>query len=328
VKEPGSPDFFLQWINSKIFKDVEGLMNNIRLVTGHLASKNPSGDEATLLRLIPSADGKAFFRDAQGEYWRLFNFIPDTHIYKVVDSEAIAEEGGLAFGRFMSDLSDLPANLLKETIPDFHNMESRLKAFSVSVDADVAGRADTVRDEIRFVEERAREMMQMKQLISSGELPLRITHNDTKINNVLFNSLNKAVSVVDLDTVMPGTLLFDFGDAIRTGACTSGEDEQDLSLVNINIPVFEAYARGFIRGCGRMMVRPEIENMAYSARYMTFIIGLRFLTDYLDGDPYFRTLYPDHNLVRTRVQFSLLESMEKNADKMHEIIMRLAESKF
>lgn len=317
----GEPAYFLQWINNYIFKDVPGLMSNILAVTNHLAAKQPAVHaNATQLRLIPTVDGDFFFKDEEDNYWRLYNYISGTHSYDVVDDPKIAFEGGKAFGKFSSDLADLPADQLLDTIPDFHNMETRLAAFFQSVIDDKAGRCKEVEAEIAFVEERASVMLSIPEMIRRGDIPLRITHNDTKFNNILFDGCNHAVCIVDLDTVMPGSILFDFGDAIRTGANFADEDEKDLNQVNINLPIYEAYTRGFIASTCKSLTQIEKDHLAFAARFMTFIIGLRFLTDYLDGDLYFRTLYPGHNLVRARVQFRLAEKMEENALLMEYIV--------
>ncbi len=324
-----NPGYFLQWVNSYIFKDVEGLMSNIEIVTRHLAAKlSASGrnDGYRVLELIPTLEGKSFYRDSKGEYWRLYKYIPDTHVYDVVENPAIAREGGKAFGRFMSDLADLPTEKLSETIPHFHNMETRLDNFHNSLTSNPANRKKDIHPEISFVLDRTAQMLSIPRLIREKTLPMRITHNDTKFNNILFDEGNHAICIVDLDTVMPGTVLFDFGDAIRTGANTAGEDEKNLSLVDINLPIYEAYARGFISATLQSLTPTEISNLAFSARFMTFIIGLRFLTDFLDGDPYFRTQYPTHNLDRARVQFRLVEAMEKQSVAMEAIVLKACEN--
>jgi hypothetical protein len=321
------PGYFLQWINNYIFKDVEGLMNNIAVVTSHLAKKLAENDKLVfkVLEIIPCTDGNKFFIDDEGHYWRLYKYIDKMHVYDVVENTKIAYEGGKAFGIFMSLLADLPANKLTETIPDFHSMEKRLETFYTSLSNDPAGRVKDIPAEIDFVKSRAEQMLNIPALIKWGKLPMRITHNDTKFNNILFDETEHAMCIVDLDTVMPGSILFDFGDAIRTGANTAIEDEKDLSKVDINLPIYEAYTQGFVKSTRHTLTGVEIENLAFSARFMTFIIGLRFLTDFIDGDPYFRTLYPDHNLDRAKVQFRLVEQMELNADKMHEIVMQSLE---
>jgi serine/threonine protein kinase len=321
VEGNSEPAYFLQWINSYIFKDVPGLMSNILAVTNHLASKmSQQYNSFTTLRLLPAEDGNYFYRDSEGNYWRLYNYISGTHSFDIVDNQDIAFEGGKAFGKFSSDLADLPANQLHDTIPDFHNMETRLAAFFQSVINDKAGRKNDVMNEIAFVEERAAVMLSIPEMIRQDKIPLRITHNDTKFNNILFDENNHAVCIVDLDTVMPGSILFDFGDAIRTGANFADEDEKDLTKVDINLPVYEAYTRGFVASTCKSLTQNETDQLAFAARFMTFIIGLRFLTDYLDGDLYFRTQYTDHNLVRAKVQFRLVEKMEENALYMENIV--------
>jgi hypothetical protein len=318
------PGYFLQWINNYIFKDVEGLMNNITAVTHHLAEKLAAHPELAfkVLEIIPTLQGDKYFLQAEGHFWRLYKFIDNSHGYDVVENTDIAYEGGKAFGIFMSLLADLPADRLSETIPDFHNLEKRLSTFYNSLKANPVERAKDIPAEIEFVKNRAEQMLAIPALIKSGKLPMRISHNDTKFNNILFDNSNHAMCIVDLDTVMPGSVLFDFGDAIRTGANTSAEDEKDLSRVDINLPIYEAYTRGFIKSTRNSLTKVEIDNLAFSTRFMTFIIGLRFLTDFLDGDPYFRTHYPEHNLVRAKVQFRLVEQMELNADKMRDIVVK------
>ena len=302
-------------------------MNNINAVTGHLAEKLSQNDNLAfnVLEIIPCTDGKKFYLDANGQYWRLYKYIDNTHAYDVVENTKIAYEGGKAFGIFMSLLADLPARRLTEIIPDFHNMEKRLENFFKSVEADPVNRVRDIPKELEFIKDRTEQMLTIPALIKAGRLPVRITHNDTKFNNILFDSSDHAMCIVDLDTVMPGTLLFDFGDAIRTGANLATEDEKDLSKVGINLPIYEAYTRGFIKSTSHTLTNEEVKNLAFSARFMTFIIGLRFLTDFVDGDPYFRTLYPEHNLDRARVQFTLLEDMERNASVMQSIVMQSLE---
>jgi len=323
------PGYFLQWINNYIFKDIDGLMDNITAVTRHLAEKLVANPELAfkVLEIIPTLQGDKYYLQAEGQFWRLYKFIDNSHGYDVVENTDIAYEGGKAFGIFMSLLADLPANRLSETIPDFHNMEKRLGTFYNSLKANPVDRAKDIPAEIEFVKTRAEQMLAIPALIKSGKLPMRITHNDTKFNNILFDADNHAMCIVDLDTVMPGSVLFDFGDAIRTGANTAAEDEKDLSKVDINLPIYEAYTKGFIKSTRNSLTEVEIDNLAFSARFMTFIIGLRFLTDFLDGDPYFRTHYPEHNLVRARVQFRLVEQMELNADKMRDIVMKSLDKK-
>jgi hypothetical protein len=321
------PGYFLQWINNYIFKDVHGLMNNISTVTCHLAGKLVENQKLIfkVLEIIPCINGEKYYLDDEGNYWRLYSYVDKMHSYDVVGNTRIAYEGGKAFGIFMSLLADLPAGRLTETIPDFHNMEKRLDTFYNSLESNPVDRVKSIPGEIEFIRMRAEQMLTIPALIKSGLLPMRITHNDTKFNNILFDNTDHAICIVDLDTVMPGSILFDFGDAIRTGANTAIEDEKDLSKVDINIPIYEAYTQGFIKSTSHTLTSVEIDNLSFSARFMTFIIGLRFLTDFVDGDPYFRTLYPEHNLDRAKVQFRLVEAMERNAEIMHAIVLQSLE---
>jgi Ser/Thr protein kinase RdoA (MazF antagonist) len=321
--------YILQKINSNVFKNIPELMQNILRVTKHLEKKilsaDPDASHFSVLRLIPSTDGEPAIKDKEGNWWRMFNFINGTRSYDTVVSPELAEAAGNAFGRFQYLAADIPSEELIVTIPDFHNMGFRLRNFRNSVSCDAASRVHEVQQEIRFAEERAYSMMAMQGLVDTGQLPLRVTHNDTKCNNVLFNEDNKAVCIVDLDTVMPGTVLHDFGDAIRTGANTGAEDEKDLQKVGLNIDLFAAYARGYLSIANRFLTPVEKENLAFSARFMTYIIGLRFLTDHLDGDRYYRIAFPGHNLQRARAQFRLLESMEERFGEMQKIIKKYSE---
>jgi hypothetical protein len=324
MEPEGSPDYFLQRINHSVFKNIPGLSDNILKVSRHLEARlmEPSA-AATGFRVIrptPARDGSYYHRDPEGNYWRLYNHISGSRSYDVLSSPAQAFEAGYAFGMFQHLTSDLDASTLIETIPNFHHLGTRLEAFRQTVGLDLAGRVQEVAGLARFVEERAGEMSRIQTLIAESRIPLRVTHNDTKCNNVLFNSDDKAICVVDLDTVMPGTILFDFGDAIRTGASTAAEDEQDLEKVDIDPGLFGAYAEGYLSVARKFLVPEETGNLAFSARFMTYLIGLRFLTDYLDGDHYYRTAYRTHNLVRARAQFRLVERMEQSAGLMEQII--------
>jgi hypothetical protein len=320
----GSPDYFLQRINHSVFKNIPGLSDNILKVSRHLEArlKEPAAAASgfQVIRPTPTRDGSYYHRDQDGHYWRLYNHISGSRSYDMLHSRAQAFEAGYAFGMFQHLTSDLDAATLIETIPNFHHLGSRLETFRQTVRLDPAGRRQGVMDLIRFVEERADEMNRIQSLIEEKRIPLRVTHNDTKCNNVLFNPDDKAICIVDLDTVMPGTILFDFGDAIRTGASTAAEDEQDLEMVRIDLGLFEGYAEGYLSVARKFLVPDEAGNLAFSARFMTYLIGLRFLTDYLDGDHYYRTAYDTHNLVRARVQFRLVESMEQSASLMEQII--------
>jgi hypothetical protein len=323
------PDFVLQLVNHHIFKDVPGLMHNIAIVTDFIRSylnDIPGSDpDSEVLTLVKTNEGKAFLKDEKDNYWRCYLYIPDTISYDKVDSEEKASEGGRIFGKFQSILSGLDANILSETIPHFHDLEKRLEAFRKTIAINPVNRVLQVTDEISFVEERAEELLSITRKINMGEIPIRITHNDTKFNNILFDKQNHAQCIVDLDTVMPGSVLHDFGDAIRTAANTSIEDEADLSKVSLNMKLFKAYASGYMSEAHHFLTQSEIENLALSSKFMVFIIGLRFLTDYIDGDNYFKVQHPEHNLQRCRAQFQLIRSIESQFDEMKTVINNLAD---
>ena len=318
------PDYVLQKINHHVFRNVPALMRNIQLVTEHLRHKlrqdAKDGLLSEVLTIIPARNGDLFYLDPAGDYWRMYVHIADSISFDVVENPQMAFNGGQAFGRFLSLLADVPASKLHVTIPDFHNINSRLQAFEQAVRKDVFKKADSVPKEIDFVRRRSEEMQLLHRLAAGGEIPERITHNDTKFNNILFDRQMRALCIIDLDTVMPGLIHFDFGDAIRTCANTAAEDEPDVSKVGLNIELFRAYGRGFLSQMAPVLTATEIELLAFSARFMTFIIGLRFLTDYLDGNRYYHIQYPEHNLIRARAQFQLLRSMEEQYDAMRRII--------
>ncbi len=319
-----APDYVLQRINHQIFKDIPGLMNNIELVTRHirrqLDGNKVNRQSMQVLEIIPTLEGSLFFTDPSGNFWRLYYHIPESHSYDRVENRKLALEGGRAFGLFQSLTADIPPDSLKETIPRFHDISWRLEQFEEAVQRDAINRAGTLIHEIGFVRTHSEEMHAIHKLGSRGDIPLRVTHNDTKFNNILFNEKNKAICIVDLDTVMPGYALYDFGDAIRTGANTGDEDDAKLDNVSIDLELFAAYAKGFLEIAGPALTRNEIDHLAFSAKFMTFIIGLRFFTDHINGDTYYKVRFPGHNLQRARAQFKLLESMEKEFEKMNEII--------
>ncbi|MEI8005530.1 MAG: aminoglycoside phosphotransferase family protein [Bacteroidota bacterium] len=319
-------EYVLQRINHHVFTNVPALTNNILKVTKHISAKIDEGKNDIpfeSLHLIPSTDDLFYYKDDEGNYWRMYNHIRGSRSYDLVPGPELACEGGKAFGLFLKLTSDMDASGLFETIRDFHNIETRLAAFRRVCKEDPKGRIQGANEEIRFIEERAEEMHTILKLGRSGQIPLRVTHNDTKFNNILFDLDNRAVCIVDLDTVMPGYVLYDFGDAIRTGANSGAEDEPDLSKVNIDLELFKAYSSGFIETAGDSLTTNEIKHLAFSARFMTFIIGLRFLTDHLAGDTYYKIHFPCHNLQRARAQLKLVRSMEENAASMEGIISDL-----
>jgi Ser/Thr protein kinase RdoA (MazF antagonist) len=321
------PHYILQRINHAIFPDVPALMNNLARVTGHIKKKlaqTPGADpQREALTLVPTREGRSFFQDAVGNYWRVFVFIPGTRTHDVVTSPALAFEGGRAFGRFQQLLADLPGGPLAEIIPGFHDVERRLTQLQAAVERDARGRVKEVQAELAFVRERAFAMMLVTRLQREGKIKLRITHNDTKFNNLLFDDHDRAVCVIDLDIVMPGYPLYDFGDAIRTVANAAAEDEADLAKVELDLDLFQAFARGFLASTLRGLTPLEIDLLPFGAKMIIFIIGLRFLTDYIAGDTYFKIHSPEHNLRRARAQFKLLQSAEAHADAMQEIMGRI-----
>lgn len=319
--------YILQRVNNCVFKDVDSLMENFVNVTTFLHNKimeNGGDPERETMNIVKTKAGYNYLRVPDG-YYRAFLFVRDTAFFDAVDSSETFKKSGIAFGKFQKLLSDYPAATLNETIPDFHNTKARFQTFLKAVENNLSGRADTCRDEIDFVLQRKAATEKLVGMIDKGELPLRVTHNDTKLNNVLFDKDTlDCVCVIDLDTVMPGLALYDFGDSIRFGANTGAEDEKDLSKVNIDLDYFRAYAEGFLSEAGESLTQTEIDNLAFASMLMTFECGMRFLTDYLDGDTYFGTAYPEHNLVRARDQFKLVQDMEAHMDEMEVIIRETA----
>jgi len=326
--ESDKDDYILQRLNNRVFKNIPELQTNIERVTRHLHNKYlaiPGADvKRESLTLIPAKNGKSWITDDEGSFWRMYIFITNHRSYNIVDSPEKAREGGKAIGKFQAMLADLPGEPLFETIPFFHNIERRLDTFRKTVDADPAGRAGEVQNEIRFVLDRAEEMKIILQLGREGKIPLRITHNDTKFNNILLDENDKALCVIDLDTVMPGYVHYDFGDAIRTAANVAAEDEKELSKVKMEIGLFKAYAEGYLSETRSTLNDVEKEYLAFAPRLITYTIALRFLTDYIDGDNYFKIHHEHHNLQRARAQFRLVESMEKQYGEMQKIIRHLA----
>ena len=316
--------YVLQRINTKIFKDPEALMNNIMGVTRHIRQKVKAegGDpERETINIITAKTGEPYFRDSDGHYWKSYVYIDDVTCYDMVEKTEHFYQCGRAFGKFQGQLADYPAETLAETIPDFHNTPKRYETFEKAVAEDICGRAASVAAEIEFVRARADFMRTLTDLQSAGEMPLRVTHNDTKLNNSLIdNATGNAICIIDLDTVMPGLSVNDFGDSIRFGATTGAEDEPDLSKVNFDLSLYEAYTRGFLEGCAGRLCEKELWAMPVGAKMMTLECGMRFLTDYLQGDTYFRTHREGHNLDRCRTQFKLVADMEKAWDEMYAII--------
>lgn len=317
--------YILQKINTFVFKSPEKLMENIVGVTKHLSEKikGAGGDRyRETLNFLPAGD-KYFYRDAEGGAWRMYIYVDNALTYNKPKNSDTFKSAGSSFGKFMKLLADYPAETLNETIVNFHYTPARYENFLKAAEADVKGRRAEVQKEIDFVTDRKADTHKLTDLIEKGALPLRVTHNDTKLNNVLFDmDSDKSICVIDLDTIMPGLSLYDFGDSIRSGANTGAEDEADLSKVGIDLSLFEAYVDGYLSETADSLTDAELQNLAFGAKLMTFECGMRFLTDYLDGDVYFRTAYEGHNLVRARNQFALVADMEKHMDEMNAIVMK------
>ena len=306
--------YLLQALNTDIFRNPDGVMENIAAVGAHLMAKE--SDSRRVMTVIPNKEGGYLYR-AEGKTWRVLNFIEDSLCLQLPESEADVYECGFAFGDFQRRLADLDASLLCDTIPDFHNTPKRYAALLSAEKNDICGRADGVSAELEFIKSRERLISVLADAHEKGVLPLRVTHNDTKINNVLLDKCTrKALCVIDLDTVMPGFSVNDFGDGIRTSAATAAEDERDLTKVHFDIALYKAYARGFAEGCGGGLTNEELRLMPEGAMLMTLECGMRFLTDYLSGDTYFRTEYAEHNLVRCRTQLKMLAEMEEKLPEM------------
>lgn len=315
--------YLLQQINPNVFKNADELMVNIVSVTSFIRDKiiAKGGDpDRETLYVKPTSKGITFYKDENGAAWRLYNFIDNAYSPSTVESPELFFDAGFAFGNFQNMLSDFPADKLYETIPNFHNTAKRYANLCASVELDAKGRVASVKNEIDFALARKEDSFVLVNMIRDGLLPLRVTHNDTKLNNIMFdNDTKKPICIVDLDTVMPGLSLYDFGDSIRFGANTAAEDETDLSKVSLDLELFEAFTRGYLTSAGESLTPNEVKYLPFASKLMTFECGMRFLTDYLDGDVYFSIAHPQHNLDRCRTQFALVADIEKKYDAMMEI---------
>lgn len=316
----------IQRINHDIFKKPAQVMENIHRVTNHIRSKitDAGGDAARgTLTIVPARDGDAFWVSPQGHYWRAYRFIDGARAYLQAESPEQYYQAGKAFGRFLKMLDDFDPAGVHETIPDFHHTPKRFRAFLEALERDAVNRAVTVSAEIDFALQRAGETGILVELVEAGAMPERVTHNDTKFDNVMLDDeTGDVVCVIDLDTVMPGLAVFDFGDAVRAGANPAAEDERDLAKVRLDLTVYDRLARGFIEEVGDLLTPAESDHLAFGAKLITYEQGIRFLTDYLNGDIYYKTQRPDHNLDRCRTQFKLVSDMEREFDKMVRIVER------
>ena len=301
--------YILQKVNTNTFRDPEGLMRNIRLVTQHLKKKDP--DPRHSLTLVPLKDGREYLISEDGMLWRMYEYVTGGICLEKAETAEDIRQSGKAFGLFQQQLADFPAEQLAETIPKFHDTPARFEALHAVIREDRENRVKTVRKELDFLMEREGRAGYLLNLMKAGDLPVRVTHNDTKLNNVILDEQTREpLCIVDLDTVMPGLAATDFGDAIRFGASTAAEDEQDLSKVHLSLDLYRAYAEGFLSVCGNSLSDAEKETLPDGAWMMTLEVGLRFLTDYLAGDTYFHIDRPGHNLDRARTQFALAAEME------------------
>ena len=317
--------YVVQEINTAVFKDPEGLMENVFAVTEYLKeiiAENGGNPERETLSFIRTRDGKMYYETEEGRCFRAYVFVENSVSYDSADTPELFGKSGAAFGKFQNMLAEFPAETLNETIPNFHNTAWRFEnEFLQSIFAASNELLSECEDDIEFVTARRDDMSVLSDLLEDGKLPLRVTHNDTKLNNVMFDEdTNECVCVIDLDTVMPGLALYDFGDSIRFGASTAAEDEQNLDNVSLDLDYFKAYVRGYLSEAGETLTQLEKHYLAFSAKLMTLECGMRFLTDYLNGNIYFKTKYDKHNLIRARNQFKLVEDIEGKLDEMNRIV--------
>ena len=320
-----TPDYVLQRINHAIFQNVELLQNNILRITDHIRNKLQERGEDDIerktLTLVPAKDGKLFYFDGNN-YWRITVFIPNSKTYEQVNPE-FSYLTGKAFGAFQHFLADLPGEPLGATIPDFHNMVFRLKQLQDAIDNNPVGRLEKVQDIVNELLGRADDMCKAETLFQAGQLPKRITHCDTKVNNMLFDVNDQFLCVIDLDTTMPGFVLSDFGDFIRTAANNGAEDDEDLSKVSVNMDIFKEFSRGYIEAASAFLTPVEIEHLPYGAQLLTYMQTVRFLTDYINGDTYYKIKSPEHNYQRTLAQLTLLHSIDSHLEEMNNWIREL-----
>lgn len=319
--EADAPDYVLQRVNHAIFRDVDMLQGNIEAVTRHIRKKLEQQGEADIerkvLHFLPADTGKTYWHDGEN-YWRMMVFIPRAKTYETVNPE-YSYYAGSAFGRFQAMLADIP-DTLGETIPDFHNMEFRLKQLREAVAADVAGRVKEVRPLLDELEKRADEMCKAERLHREGRLPKRVCHCDTKVNNMMFDEDGTVLCVIDLDTVMPSFIFSDYGDFLRSAANTGLEDDPNLANVNFNMDIFRAFTKGYLESAKSFLLPVETENLPYAAALFPYMQCVRFLGDYINGDTYYKISYPEHNLVRAKAQFKLLQSVEEHTPEMKAFI--------
>lgn len=325
--EGDGPDYIIQKKNKAIFPDVPAMMENIRKVTDHIRKRvsDAGGDVMReVMTIVPTLDGDLYFKDEDGDFWAVSVFIPDTIAYDRADNPGLARKGGQGIGKFQAMLSDFKEPLA-ETIKGFHNIRHRFEQWDSCLAKDAAQRKAGLEKEIEWIESRRSMMLDFWKLVEDGTIPVSVTHNDTKISNILFDKNGEVLCAIDLDTVMRSTALNDFGDAIRSYTNTGAEDDTDLEKVEMSLPMFEAYTDGYLSERAKSLTQPEIDRLAFSALYITYEQVLRFLMDYIDGDTYYKIKTPEHNLQRTHAQYKLLCSMERQYEEMKDIVSRTAD---
>lgn len=326
---PGAKRYLLQRVNHHVFKNVVAVMQNIQLVTQHLRMRYESERtpahalESSVLTLIPTKAAETYQQDGLHNFWRMFILLDNTRSYDIVETPQQAREGGRAFGQFQRLLVDLDVGLIHEVLPDFHHIGKRLDKLHGAIARDARNRVHRVRDELTFIEAREKRMHGILDLAAQGRLPIRITHNDTKFNNVLLDADDKAQCVIDLDTVMPGYVAYDFGDAIRTIINSAAEDEADLSKITLNIPLFEAYTAGYFEEAHSFLMPQEVESLIDGVLLLPYMQAVRFLTDFLEGDHYYKIHHADHNLQRAKAQLKLVEQLEAHEPELLAIVARV-----
>lgn len=320
--EGNSPSYILQRKNKNIFTDVPAMMENIQKVTSHIKEKvraangNPMREAMTV---TPTKDGKLYYLDNEGEFWATCVFIDDTIAYQAAETPELAKAGGRGIGKFQAQVADLKTPLT-DILPGFHNIRYRFKQWDEVLAKDPVNRKAEVAEEVEWIEDRRDEMLRFWELVENGTIATRVTHNDTKINNILFDKKGDVLCVIDLDTVLNSTVLNDFGDAMRSYTNTGLEDDENLNNVSMDLEIFKAYTEGYLEETIGFITKPELDYLAFSAKYITYEQVLRFLMDYIDGDNYYKVKSANHNLVRTRAQYKLLQSMEQQFEKMQDIV--------
>lgn len=327
IQDEAGDSYLIQRINHHIFADVKGLMNNIDVVTRHLQSifqEQGLDCKKHTLTIIPTKKGELYCQDEEGSYWRVFILLEGTKSYDIVETTKQSYSGGQAFGKFQKQLATLDASKLVEILPNFHNIDFRMHNLREAITANKANRVNEVKDILEYIFAREEGMRNIIKMAQQKELPLRITHNDTKFNNVLLDADDNVQCVIDLDTVMPGYIAYDFGDAIRTIINSAAEDEKQLDKVVLNIPLFEAYAEGYMSEAKAFLTDKEVESLWYGVLLLPYMQAVRFLSDYIDGDLYYKTQYIDHNLVRTKTQIKLVQELEAHETELLSILEKAA----